>query len=121
MTGFGPDGVFAPPGHVLMSRTDGQAFSLMSADVFDCNEFCNIFGVVAGGGAITTMDAADLGSGDWLNVTYVEFYNSSSSPFQSVISVDNLMVGSPVPVPAAVWLFGSALAGLGWVRRKRIT
>jgi hypothetical protein len=25
-----------------------------------------------------------------------------------------------VPVPAAVWLFGSALAGLGWMRRKQI-
>ena len=26
-----------------------------------------------------------------------------------------------VPLPAAVWLFGSALAGLGWMRRKQIT
>jgi hypothetical protein len=25
-----------------------------------------------------------------------------------------------VPIPAAVWLFGSALAGLGWMRRKQI-
>jgi hypothetical protein len=25
---------------------------------------------------------------------------------------------SLVPIPAAVWLFGSALAGLGWMRRK---
>jgi hypothetical protein len=24
-----------------------------------------------------------------------------------------------VPIPAAAWLFGSALAGLGWVRRKQ--
>jgi hypothetical protein len=24
-----------------------------------------------------------------------------------------------VPVPAAVWLFGSALAGLGWIKRKK--
>ena len=24
-----------------------------------------------------------------------------------------------VPVPAAVWLFGSALAGLGWMRRRQ--
>ncbi|WP_366057799.1 VPLPA-CTERM sorting domain-containing protein [Oceanicoccus sp.] len=24
-----------------------------------------------------------------------------------------------MPVPAAVWLFGSALAGLGWLRRKQ--
>jgi hypothetical protein len=24
-----------------------------------------------------------------------------------------------IPIPAAVWLFGSALAGLGWMRRKQ--
>jgi len=28
---------------------------------------------------------------------------------------------SAVPVPAAVWLFGSALGGLGWMRRRKIT
>jgi len=27
--------------------------------------------------------------------------------------------GSVVPIPAAAWLFASALAGLGWVRRKQ--
>lgn len=26
---------------------------------------------------------------------------------------------SAIPIPAAVWLFGSALAGLGWMRRKQ--
>ena len=26
---------------------------------------------------------------------------------------------STVPVPAAVWLFGSGLAGLGWMRRRK--
>ncbi|MCP3906471.1 MAG: hypothetical protein GY712_00415, partial [Oceanicoccus sp.] len=26
-----------------------------------------------------------------------------------------------VPIPAPVWLFGSALAGLGWFRRKQTT
>ena len=29
------------------------------------------------------------------------------------------LVLQTVPVPAAVWLFGSALAGLGWVRRRQ--
>jgi hypothetical protein len=28
-------------------------------------------------------------------------------------------VVSVVPIPAAVWLFGSALAGLGWMRRRK--
>jgi hypothetical protein len=28
---------------------------------------------------------------------------------------------SEVPIPAAVWLFGSALAGLGWIKRKQAT
>jgi len=27
---------------------------------------------------------------------------------------------SAVPIPAAAWLFGSALAGLGWLRRKHL-
>jgi hypothetical protein len=29
------------------------------------------------------------------------------------------LVRSVVPVPPAIWLFGSALAGLGWMRRKK--
>ena len=29
-----------------------------------------------------------------------------------------LVVANPIPVPAAVWLFGSALGLLGWARRK---
>jgi hypothetical protein len=30
-----------------------------------------------------------------------------------------LLYTTAVPIPAAVWLFGSALAGLGWLRRKQ--
>lgn len=30
-----------------------------------------------------------------------------------------LVKASVVPIPAAVWLFGSALAGLGWMKRKQ--
>jgi hypothetical protein len=33
-------------------------------------------------------------------------------------SIDNFSA-SVVPVPAAAWLFGSVLAGLGWMRRKQ--
>jgi len=33
--------------------------------------------------------------------------------------ISGSVVASVVPIPAAVWLFGSALAGLGWMRRKQ--
>jgi hypothetical protein len=33
--------------------------------------------------------------------------------------MDVYLVRTVVPIPAAVWLFGSALAGLGWMRRKQ--
>ena len=32
--------------------------------------------------------------------------------------VAGAILGTVVPIPAAVWLFGSALAALGWLRRK---
>ena len=32
--------------------------------------------------------------------------------------VSGSVVATVVPIPAAVWLFGSALAGLGWMRRR---
>lgn len=32
--------------------------------------------------------------------------------------VEGTILGAPVPVPAAVWLFGSALGLLGWMRRR---
>jgi len=37
------------------------------------------------------------------------------------IAIDDVRVTltSAMPIPAAVWLFGSALAGLGWMRRKQ--
>jgi hypothetical protein len=37
-----------------------------------------------------------------------------------IITVSSQAVTSPVPVPAAVWLLGSALAGFGAMRRKRV-
>lgn len=43
------------------------------------------------------------------------------NPNQNYIQFDNLGFGAaPVPVPAAIWLFGSALAGFGALRRRQI-
>jgi hypothetical protein len=48
--------------------------------------------------------------GDWLNACCVG--GSEFDPIRTAWSV-------AVPIPAAVWLFGSALAGLGWMHRRK--
>jgi hypothetical protein len=53
-------------------------------------------------------------SGQLTNLTSITFTN-----FSRPVQLDNIVLQA-VPVPAAVWLFGSALAGLGWIRRKQI-
>ena len=39
---------------------------------------------------------------------------------ESAVRIDNLLVATAVPVPAAVWLFGSGLLMLGWRRRSSV-
>ena len=52
--------------------------------------------------------------GSWNGTTLV------MSNMVSAMTGSNIkfMVANPVPVPAAVWLFGSALGLLGWARRR---
>jgi hypothetical protein len=53
---------------------------------------------------------------EWKNLDGVRIYIISAEP--QWIAIDNFSA-TIVPIPAAIWLFGSALAGLGWVRRKQ--
>jgi hypothetical protein len=114
--------LFAPIAEVEFLRTDGAAFALHSLDILSCYEGndaeCRISGLKTGGGFVNTSNVADLGSGDWLNLQYVSITNDGPA-FAGHVVVDNIAVGSAVPVPAAVWLFGSAIAGLCWLRRKQ--
>ncbi len=88
--------------------------------ILQCQGLCTIWGGISGGGSISTNDVNDLGTGDWLNLSFAEVFGGTQSnpPITYGLDVDNIVVGAAVPVPAAVWLFGSALVGLGWVRRK---
>jgi hypothetical protein len=75
-----------------------------------------------GGGAITrfvqlsndiaTYDLSGLGLTGLVGVDFVTDI-SIAVPYE----LDNVVVNA-VPIPAAAWLFGSALAALGWLRRK---
>ncbi len=43
----------------------------------------------------------------------------NSSAFEERHISGGLIEATPVPVPQAVWLFGSAVGFLGWMRRKQ--
>jgi hypothetical protein len=62
----------------------------------------------------------DLVAADWSGETSCG--NPDTSCFGSVAGSERILVSgyvTAVPIPAAVWLFGSALAGLGWMRRRK--
>ena len=62
---------------------------------------------------IATYDLSGLGLTGLVGVEFVTDI-SIAVPYE----LDNVVVNA-VPIPAAVWLFSSALAGLGWMRRKQ--
>ena len=40
-------------------------------------------------------------------------------PNRNPNNIDMFGIAAPVPIPASVWLFGSALGLLGWMRRRK--
>jgi hypothetical protein len=104
------------PGEVFISREDGQSFALFDADI-DLALGYLAFSDDGNFDDSTGPGLNELGTGQWLNITGVQIYGSLA--VFAPVYVDNVMLGTAVPIPAAVWLFGSALAGLGWMRRKK--
>jgi len=105
----------------VMEAISGDSFSLDSLDAISLGSGIFMTGFYAAGGTVqfnvgypAEWTSFDLDS-SWNALERVEF-SMGGDGFGA--SIDNLVV-TAVPVPAAVWLFGSALAGLGWMRRKQ--
>jgi hypothetical protein len=112
----------------------GLTFELDSLDVFSNTTFATedfqgagtVTGYLQGGGTITKGISATLGietvffDDAWQNLTSldIEFEVSSFNTYGVSPVLDNITVQA-VPVPAAVWLFGSGLGLLGWFRRRQ--
>jgi len=95
---------------ISMERDDGGAFAISSLVAEGTGFF---YGTLVGGGSANLASA--VGTGDWLSLTVFNY--QSNNEFYDDIRLDNIVV-SAVPIPAAVWLFGSALAALGWLGKK---
>jgi hypothetical protein len=57
----------------------------------------------------------------WTNLqtVTVAVYGNGYDIYDAGFSIDNVVVSTVVPVPAAAWLFGSGIITLGWFRRKK--
>lgn len=121
-----PDGVCNTQS-VSLSTVSGQAFDLLSMDMTAVIEGGDVVltGFLQGGGTVSLTHTLLVGNielvtfdSSWSNLTSVSFTAGAFTGFGFGMGIDDV-TASVVPIPAAVWLFGSALAGLGWIRRKQ--
>ena len=123
-------------GPIKMNAADGSLFNLHSLDIY-------FFDPTTFGGSTITQNDADIRAFDsegeliteisvpyadglgwrtlefdstWSGIDYLELGYTASFEL-TYGGYDNIAVSTVVPLPAAVWLFGSALFGLGVIRR----
>jgi hypothetical protein len=107
-------------GDITLRRVDDAAFTLQGI------RYGGNFDTIIGGHTVEGFGGVSYLNGDeWTDHTFAG--NASLTNVDSILfsplgffqlsSFD--VTTSAVPIPAAIWLFGSALAGLGWFRRKQ--
>jgi hypothetical protein len=91
---------------------------------------CEVNNSTSDSGSCTSFSAyrysVNIGAGNATHAaSYVDFFDEPHEPWSiactscEVTNISPVTAWSVVPLPAAVWLFGSALAGLGWFRRRQ--
>jgi hypothetical protein len=98
---------------IIMDNTGGSLFAILSIGDSEGDFSGTLFG-----GGVADLSVA-IGTGDWLNLE--TFRVRSICPLTPCGYIDALLddvTVRTVPIPAAAWLFGSALAGLGWRRHS---
>ena len=115
-------------GITTLTANSGSAFNLFSIDLAELDNLTSTVtftGNLQAGGTVSqafTMDGISGFGFGFETFNFSGFTNVTSVTWQQFLpfhQFDNIVV-SAVPVPAAVWLFGSGLLGLvGMARRKK--
>lgn len=105
------------PTHVGIVWTDGGG--LTSFEAFDSNGISlgtiGPVSIATSGNSGQTDEDSFFGATNTGGISSIFISNSSGG-----IEIDHLQYGAVIPVPAAIWLFGSGLLGLiGIARRKK--
>lgn len=107
---------------ITMESVSGAAFSLSSFDSAGYYTLggINLTGYLAEGGTVQTnleyggnWSTLDLDN-TWQNLLQVEFQAAGTPTV-----IDNIIASQVVPIPAAAWLFGSALLGLLGIKGRK--
>jgi hypothetical protein len=113
-------------GVVSQTKTCG-AFACNDADIFNVTGLADTGGAGAAWSGDASVDFADTAGWDTDTLLTVSFQNDLSATtlangelawIQKKFGAIGLVI-NPVPVPAAVWLFGSGLLGLVAVSRRK--
>lgn len=108
-----------------LANDSGLSFSVLSLDassVYNSSGVLTLTGTLSSGGSVTenlvlnsALTTYNLSSMSDITDLTISF---DGAVYDAPFDLDNVNV-NVVPIPAAVWLFGSALAGLlGWSRRR---
>jgi hypothetical protein len=99
--------------NVSSCHPDLQGLQVIFEKLFSADDIENIFSLRFEGPMTNSGGTLDLKVGSDCSVMSCEadFILRSRTIVSGSVSA--------VPIPAAAWLFGSALAGLGWLRRKQ--
>ena len=117
---FGANGATST---VTVSNNSGLNFDLLSFDassLYNAAGDLTVTGYLAGGGTVSQVLTLNSNLSNYLlsgfdGLSSVEF-SFDGAVYSAPYDLDNINI-NVVPIPAAVWLFGSALMAL-WTRRR---